>query len=216
MMKIDLKMLSNLVSNQLKNIFCVDANVEEYQKRTIERLGNCFKNCGNKYFHSDGDWVFSPYHSVQYSIYLYYLAHTIYQIKGENDLSAQLYYLNKVMNSVDWYYEISLPDIFCAEHPIGSVMGRAEYSNRFFFYQGCTVGGNKGKYPSMGENVVMYANSTIIGESKIGSNVILATGTIVKDEIIPDNCIVFGQSPHITIKENSEQKMLELTQRFWR
>lgn len=215
-MDIDKTMLSNLVSNQLKNLFGVSADLNSYQNTVLERLEECFKHCGNKYYYSNEKYIFSPFHSVQYSIYLYYLANTIFRIEGENDLSEQLYYLNKVMNCVDWYYEISLPDVFCAEHPLSSVMGRATYSNKFFFYQGCTVGGNKGEYPSIGENVTMYSNSTIIGKSEIGNNVIISTGSIVKDETIPSNSIVFGQSPNITIKNKSEDDIRELTKHFWR
>lgn len=215
-MDIDKLMLSNLLSNQLKNLFGVYVDIECYQDSALKRVENCFKHCGNKYYFDNSKCIFSPFHSVQYSIYLYYLSNTIYQKKGENDISTKLYYLNKVMNCVDWYYQIYLPDIFCAEHPLSSVMGRANYSNKFFFYQGCTVGGNKGKYPYIGENVIMYSNSTIIGESKIGNNVILSTGTIVKDESIPSNSIVFGQSPQLIIKQRSETEILELTKHFWR
>ena len=48
------------------------------------------------------------------------------------------------MNSVDLFYAIELPQKFGAEHPLGSVMGRAKYGDGFFFYQGCTVGGTDG------------------------------------------------------------------------
>lgn len=215
-MDIDKAILTNLVSNQLKSLFGVYVDISEYQDTVLQRLEKCFRYCGNKYYFKDNRCTFSPFHSVQYSIYLYYLANTIYRIEGENVLSDQLYLLNKSLNSIDLYYQISLPDIFCAEHPLGSVMGRASYSNRFFFYQGCTVGGNKGEYPLIGENVIMYSNSTIIGKSIIGNNVVISTGSIIKDEIIPDNSIVFGQSPNLVIKNKDEEYMMELTEHFWR
>ena len=51
-------------------------------------------------------------------------------------MASYAYYLNKIMNSVDWFYAIELPDVFCAEHPVGSVLGRAKWNgNRFFVYQ---------------------------------------------------------------------------------
>jgi serine O-acetyltransferase len=129
---------------------------------------------------------------------------------------ALLYYLNKVLHSVDWYFEIMLPDIFSAEHSIGSVMGRAVYSDKFFFYQGCTVGGNNSKYPVIGENVTMYSNSSILGNSKIGNNVILGAGCMVKDAVIPGNCLVFGQSPDLVIKEKTADYILAHSARFWK
>ena len=51
----------------------------------------------------------------------------------------KFYYLNKIMNSVEMFYEVELPSVFCCDHPLGSVMGRARYSDFFYFSQGCTV-----------------------------------------------------------------------------
>jgi serine O-acetyltransferase len=68
----------------------------------------------------------------------------------------------------------------------------------------------------IGENVIMYAHSSILGDSKIGNNVILGAGCIVKDASIPDNCMVFGQSPKLVIIKNTAEYILAHTERFWR
>ena len=138
-------------------------------------------------------------------IFLYYLSHDIYTCGESTVLCDKIYYLNKIFHSVDLFYAIKLPDEFGAEHPVGSVMGRATYGNGFFFYQGCTVGGTKAKdgticYPEIGINVRMYANSSILGRCKVGNNVQIGAGALVKNEDIPDNCLVFGQSPNLIIK----------------
>lgn len=67
--------------------------------------------------------------------------------------------------------------------------------------QGCTVGGNKGKYPIIGENVKMFSNSKIVGSSVIGNNVWLSANVYIKDTNIPDNSIVFGTTPNLIIKD---------------
>jgi serine O-acetyltransferase len=41
----------------------------------------------------------------------------------------------------------------------------------------------------------------ILGNSKIGNNVILGAGTCIKDDDIPDDSIVFGSSPNLIIKK---------------
>lgn len=138
-------------------------------------------------------------------IFLYYLSHEIYVNTQNSILCAKIYYLNKIMNSVDLFYAIELPQKFGAEHPLGSVMGRAKYSEGFFFYQGCTVGGTVGKnaeiyYPVLGENVQMFANSSILGRCEVGDNVKIGAGALVKNEDIPSDSIVFGQSPNLIIK----------------
>ncbi len=138
-------------------------------------------------------------------IFLYYLSHETY-VRGESSvLCDKVYYLNKILHSVDLFYAIDLPDEFGAEHPLGSVMGRAKYGNGFFFYQGCTVGGTSDKdgkpvYPKIGDNVWLFANSSVLGRCKIGNNVKIGAGALVKNQDVPSDCIVFGQSPNLIIK----------------
>jgi serine O-acetyltransferase len=142
-------------------------------------------------------------------IFLYFLSNTIYKTGGATSLCDKVYYLNKIMNSVDLLYAIELPVHWSAEHPLGSVMGRAKYGDKFFFYQGCTVGGSgrmdgNGNciYPIIEENVTLYCNSTVLGKCHIGKNVRIGAGAIVKDQDIPDDCTVFGESPNLIIKKN--------------
>lgn len=138
--------------------------------------------------------------------FLYYLSHEIYIQANDTVLCDKIYYLNKILNSVDLFYAIELPSTFAAEHPLGSVMGRAKYGEEFMFYQNCTVGGvetPKGTvYPCIGSNVHMYANSSIIGDCKIGNNVCIGAGALIKNENIEDDSLVFGQSPNLIIKPN--------------
>ena len=117
-------------------------------------------------------------------------------------MSDKLYALNKAMASVDLFYQVELPDIFTFDHPLGSVMGRASYSDYFTFSQGCTVGNNRGIYPRFGQSVFMFSNSKVIGDCEIGDNVIIGANAYVKDTDIPGGSLVFGQSPDLVIKEN--------------
>lgn len=208
--------LNELVNRQLFNMFNTSCDITQFLDVTLERVEKCFKVTRNKYNHVAAEGVyFSPYHSGQYSIFLYYLANTIYITNRDSSLASKIYYLNKIMHSVDWYYEIELPEYWGVEHPLGSVLGRAKYSDGFFIYQGCTVGGNKGKYPVMGENVIMYSNTTILGDTIIGDNVVISSGTLIIDEIIPSNCLVFGQTPNLVIKQKDFIYMNELISEFW-
>ena len=220
-MKMDVteEKLNQLVKLQLSNHFGVpNINIEKAMKISLERIEKNFTHSNNKYYFNNEGVFFSPYHSGQYSIFLYYLSNTLFKL-GKTQLASQVYYLNKIFNSVDWYFEIELPDIFGVEHPLGSVLGRAKYSDGFFIYQGCTVGGGnalKPQYPSIGSNVIMYSNSKILGNSSIGNNVIIAADTTILNQDIPDNCLVFGKSPNLTIKEKDEDYMNEYIASFWK
>lgn len=216
--------LLELLGKQINNYWGYSISVEFFENNRIldlvlDRLEECLKTWNNKYVNNDDKIYFKIEHSVSYSIFLYILSNELHKI-GKNEAASYVYYLNKIMHSLDWFYAIDLPAHFGAEHPLGSVLGRAEYGDYFFVYQGCTVGGNRRKeklyYPRMGNNLLMYANSTIIGDSYIGDNVVIAANSFIKDDVIPDNCIVFGQSPNLKIKERSKDEMCDMTNHLWR
>lgn len=175
----------------------------------IEKCEFNFSHSDNKYFSQikDGKKIvrFDAYHSIQWMTFLYYLSHELFLKKS--NLCDKVYYLNKILHSVDLFYAIELPSIWSAEHPLGSVMGRAKYSNGFFFYQGCSVGGTKDRegniyYPVIEENVRMYSNSCILGRCHIGAGAQIGAGAIIKNQDVPANSIVFGQSPNLIIKKS--------------
>lgn len=204
--------LSQLLMQLKAHFFISDDEKSIIEERFDYAIAACeenFSHSENKYYFTvlGGAKMcrFNPYHSVQYMTFLYYLSHDIYKNANAGQLCDKIYYLNKILHSVDLFYAIELPPHFGAEHPLGSVMGRAKYSNGFFFYQGCSVGGTKDKngidqYPVIGENVRMYANSSILGCSHIGKNVLLGAGVLIKNQDVPDNSLVFGQSPNLIIK----------------
>ncbi len=178
-----------------------------------------YEGMPNKRFFDGRDVHFSTLMSVQYMNFLYRISHALYLKYGSCQSADQIYYLNKIMHGNDWFYAINLPVHFHCEHPLGSVLGRADYGDYFFVYQGTTVGGNRTKgvlsYPSIGSNVIMFANSTILGNSVIGTNVVISAGTQIINEIIPNNCIVFGKSPNLIIKQKAEKEIKQYTQHIW-
>lgn len=213
--------LSQLVNRQLKNFWNIELSKETDRcfENTLKRLEKCFSYVKNKYFwHENGVVAFRIEHSVQYSIFLYMLSNELFKSELYKEANY-VYFLNKVMNSVEWFYEVELPEIFCAEHPLSSVLGKAKYGNYLMVYQGVTVGGNwkDGKlyYPVLGEHVTLYANSTILGNAKIGNNVIISSGTYIKDEVIPDNAIVFGTSPNLIIKKRNSDEIKKFFEQLW-
>lgn len=149
-------------------------------------------------------------HTVEWSVFLYYVSSESGR-SGDEQWASKVYFLNKIMCSVDWFYAIELPQHFWAEHPVGSVLGRAKYGDGLFVYQGTTVGGSSWdgeiKYPELGSGVVLCANATVLGNTVIGSNVIVAANSCLVNETIPGNCIVFGHSPNIVIKNMGPERI---------
>ena len=168
-------------------------------QRSLQKVIGSLSRSSNKYFEGISVETFNIFHSVQNTMFLYWLSHELF-LSGHVGLAAKVYYLNKMLNCVELFYEVELPDIWFCEHPLGSVMGRARYGNHFFFGQGCTVGQNHGIYPIIGEHVSMLSDSKIIGRSTIGDHCVISANTYIKDENIPSHSVVFGQSPNLIVK----------------
>lgn len=171
--------------------FCIDANNETVA--LLHRVNN--KYCLNS------PPVINTMFSNGYTVFLYKLSNKLYK-NNYIETASKIYYLNKIMNSVELFYEVEMPQNFFLDHPLGSVMGRAKYGEFFTFSQGCTVGENKGIYPQIGNFVKMMSNSKIIGSSISGNNCIIAANTYIKDAVIPDNTIVFNDGNKLILKEN--------------
>lgn len=110
------------------------------------------------------------------------------------------------MNGIDIFYDVELPEFFTLNHQVGTVIGKGNFSDGFSFIQDCTVGESYGKWPIIGKDCCMCAGSSIIGDSHIGNNVMVGANATIKNEIIPDNVIVFGESPNLVIKKKKDTK----------
>ena len=193
-----------LLSHQLRNTFLLSDDerrlLEEAWPEVKGKLEYCFSRTPNKYYSHLGEIYFNPYQSAQYTIFLYFMSRSIWVRTGNSILSDKIYYLNKTLNGCDLFYQVDLPDFFKLDHPVGSVMGRANYGEGFSFGQCCTVGNNRGIYPVLGKNVRMCAFSSIIGNCKVGDNVIIGSNSGIKDINIPSDMMVFGHTPNNVIK----------------
>lgn len=142
--------------------------------------------------------------------------------KEERMLADKVYYLNKIIHGVDWYWAIELPEYFFPEHPVGSVLGRAVYGDYLVIYQGVTIGGNysiKEKmivYPVIGKYVICYSDAKIVGNTTIGNKVIIGANCYIKDERIPDYSVVHGSSPNLSVCTYNEDTINEYFKNAWK
>lgn len=201
-------LLNQISSNYFKSIED-EALISKHLPKALERFENCISDCNNKYYSKENDEgirepYFDPLHTCQWTLFLYFMANTIYKYENEKKEAARvvcdkIYGQAKMMSGCDIYFEVEMPEKFYFDYPLGIHIGRAKYGDAFSFVQGCTVDDKDGKYPVIGENVTMLAGSKIIGSSHIGNNCIISEGTIIVDEDIKDNSVVYGKSPNLTI-----------------
>lgn len=92
-------------------------------------------------------------------------------------------------------------------HSSGIVIGRGvKIGSNVSIFSNVTLGGighsifhhGKKGYPEIGDNVILYANVTVLGPVRIGQNTTIGANSLVLDSI-PENCLAAG-SPAKIIK----------------
>lgn len=166
----------------------------------LDRIEHCFSRIHRKYYEEDGVPVFDHLNGDHMATFLYMLANTAWQASGEVELATRLFYVNKIMHGLDLFYSVAMPDVFMLVHPIGTVLGKARYSDYFVAYQNCTVGADRESYPTFGEGVIMYSRSGVVGACAVGGNVVFGANAMIVNTDVPDDSVVVGQYPRHSIR----------------
>ena len=165
----------------------VDAHLDE----ALERLHRCINGCA--------PWrldEFNVLQSSQHCIYLYFLGNTIWKRSGDSAAATRLFLMNKAFNGADMFYELALPEVFYIGHSVGIVLAKATYGNHLVLYQGVTVGRHKDKIPKIGDRVVLYPYSSVVGRAVVEDDCVISQGTRVINNRAPKGSMVFaGQKP---------------------
>lgn len=126
-----------------------------------------------------------------YAISIYRIAHVLYELKVPLIPRIMTEFAHE-KTGVDIHAGATIGEYFCIDHGTGIVIGETTtIGNRVKIYQGVTLGaksfkldenGNPVKdikrHPDIGNNVVIYANATILGgDTKIGDNCIIGGNT---------------------------------------
>ena len=80
------------------------------------------------------------------------------------------------------------------DHATGVVIGEtAKIKKNVSIFQGVTLGGNSftqdDRHPKIEEGVSIYASSTILGNVNVGSNSIIAAGSLVLDDVAENSTV---------------------------
>jgi serine O-acetyltransferase len=184
-------------------------SVQSYERAVLE-WDKARAEIDIKYWNNWNSPLPNEYNSDHMTLFLYLLARAEAAV-GRMESADRISYLNKIRNSVDIWHTVSLPARTVFVHSIGTVLGRAKYGTSLICYQNVTVGGSKGSYPEFHGSCLLYSNVSVLGKSKIGTNVIIGAGTLLVDRDIPDSSTVFGRGNDLVIKPNSK----DLNQEFF-
>ena len=160
----------------------VDAHLDE----TLGRLHRCINACA--------PWrpdQFNVLQSSQHCIYLYYLSNTIWTRSGDTGAPTRLFLMNKAFNGIDLFYEIAMPEVFYIGHSVGIVLAKATYGNQLVLYQGVNVGRHKEDIPVIGNRVILYPGSSVVGRAVIEDGAVLSQGTRAINQRVPAGQMAF-------------------------
>lgn len=189
--------LAALAARQITHLFpdgaVVDAELlNECVDCALERLEHCFTRIANKYFFDGKAAVFDHLHGDQYAMWLYLLANELHRRNGPADLCKKLFLLNKSLHGCDIFYEVELPSVFLLVHPLGTVLGRARYSDYLIAYQRVGVGSNHGVYPTLGAHLTLRPGSSVLGRAVVGNCCSIAAGSLLLDRDLSSHSLYIG------------------------
>ena len=170
----------------------------------LARLEHCYSHVANKYFFDGTRAVFNHLHGDQYAMWLYLLSNELHRQGGPAATCAKLFLLNKALHGLDAFYEVELPSIFLLVHPLGTVLGRGNYSDFFVAYQRCGVGSNNDVYPTFGRHVTLRPGSAVLGSCSIGNHCQIATESLVLDRDLPDHTLYIGGPKTAILKQQNQ------------
>jgi serine O-acetyltransferase len=117
---------------------------------------------------------------------------------------------------IDIHPAASIGESFFIDHGTGVVVGETtEIGNRVRLYQGVTLGAlslprdagdlfrNKKRHPTIGDEVIIYANATILGgETVIGARSIIGGNIWITESVPPDVSVLLKKPRLVYIGNN--------------
>jgi len=169
------------------NSFCTEEIIIKNIPMALQRTEQCVSSIVA--WRSKG---FDHLVSGQYAIFLYFLSNCIWKNYGDTAVATHLFLLNKALNGIDLFYEIEMPRYFAIAHTVGMVFAKGKYGDYCAFHQGCTVGRDGTRIPTLESGVIMFPQSMVIGHCLVRENTVLAPGTKLINMDTPGNCFVFS------------------------
>lgn len=205
--RLDKKEQVQYVEKQLQLFFPdnqrFDHEINGVIDRVFERIEASFSKINSRYYQLNGCTYFNHLNTDHYASFLYLLSNELYRAKSEG-AAEKVFALNKALHGLDAFFAINLPEVFLFVHPLGAVLGNANYSNRLVVYQNVTVGSDiDGVYPSFGEGCVLYSGVSVIGNVISGKNCVFGANAFVRACEVPDSSTVVGMYPDFNILKST-------------
>ncbi len=135
------------------------------------------------------------------------VAHFFYRIKWTG-FARIISNIGRTFTNIDIHPGAKIGKGLFIDHGAGVVIGQtAVIKDNVVLFHGVTLGSNStassGKrHPNVGNNVKIYANSTLVGNINIGDDSVIGANTMVKQDIPPKSVVVGNPMRFISIDGN--------------
>jgi serine O-acetyltransferase len=125
-------------------------------------------------------------------------AHKLWN-KGFKKWARYISYRTRRITGIDIHPGAKIGDGVFIDHGMGVVIGEtAVIGNNCVIYQGVTLGASTfekvDRHPKIGNNVIIYANASIIGNIHIGDNTIINAHSLVTRDVPPNTIVRSSRS----------------------
>lgn len=124
-------------------------------------------------------------------------AHVLWKLK-RRILARMLSNWLRFVTGIEIHPGATIGRRFVIDHGMGVVIGEtAVIGDDVLVYHGVTLGGNQNirskRHPTLGNNVMIGAESIILGDISIGNNVQIGAGSVVTKDVPADSVVVAGK-----------------------
>ncbi len=173
-----------------------------YKSDFLRMTGRDTSNIAFFLFHYFGEF------RLRYVFYLRWL-----QLHSKKHILYPLFYTLKMLSGRKHGLEIAHnttigPGLYLG-HPYNiTVGGGAVLGKNVNLHKGATIGAeNRGKrkgIPTLGDNISVGINSTIVGNITVGSDVMIASNSFINRDI-PEHSVVFGNPAVVKSRQNATE-----------
>jgi serine O-acetyltransferase len=137
-----------------------------------------------------------------------YISHPLYKVRLKF-IARLISQIMRFFTGIEIHPGARIKEGLFIDHGMGVVIGEtAKIGKNCVLFHGVTLGGtgkHHGKrHPTLGSNVLVGAQATLLGPITIGSNTKIGAETVVINKNVPADCTVVG-APGVIVRKNGKK-----------
>ena len=199
--------------------FLNDKMVKENFEGTLKTIIDQHSRIKDKWYSKNGEGIFDLLYMDHFLILCYRFSNTLYKSGRYEELAKAIFYSSKIRTCADIFYRTEIGDYFLPVHPIGTIITpHSTFGKGLRLYEHVLIGPysisskepEDYEQPTIGEGVIIYGYSKIMGNSKIGDNVVISLGTTIINKDIPNNShVMMSNNGRLILLPNKNNNMNE-------